>query len=99
MIDIAKQKMPQATLVNWDFSKELPDEIKNGHFDYIISTYAIHHLEDKDKINFIKMLSFLLNRTGKILLGDISFETRDQLEKCSSRSTRATIPDCERFGT
>lgn len=85
MIDIAKQKMPQATLINWDFSKGLPDEIKNHHFDYIISTYAIHHLTDKDKINFIKMLSHLLNKTGKILLGDISFETRDQLEKCKEQ--------------
>lgn len=50
MIDIAKHKMPNATLISWDFSKGLPDEIKNSHFDYIISTYAIHHLTDKEKL-------------------------------------------------
>lgn len=40
MIDIAKKKMPDALLINWDFIKGLPDEIKNHKFDYIISTYA-----------------------------------------------------------
>ncbi|MFT5875531.1 MAG: putative AdoMet-dependent methyltransferase [Clostridium sp.] len=85
MIDIAKQKMPQATLINHDFSKGLPDQIKNHHFDFIISTYAIHHLTDKEKINFIKLLFPLLNKTGMILLGDVSFETRNQLEKCKSK--------------
>lgn len=54
MIEIANQKMPNAKLINWDFSKGLPEEIKNHHFDFIISTYAIHHLSDKEKINFIK---------------------------------------------
>jgi len=82
MIDIAKQKMPQATLINWDFSKGLPDEIKKYHFDFIISTYAIHHLTDKEKINFINSLFPLLNKNGKIFLGDVSFQTRNLLEKC-----------------
>lgn len=82
MIDIAKQKMPKATLINWNFADGLPDEIKNHYFDYIISTYAIHHLTDKGKINFIKLLTLLLNKTGKIFLGDVSFETRNELEKC-----------------
>jgi putative AdoMet-dependent methyltransferase len=85
MIDIAKQKMPQATLINQDFSNGLPDEIKNHRFDFIISTYAIHHLTDKEKINFIKSLLPSLNKTGMILLGDVSFETRTQLEKCKAK--------------
>ncbi|MGH4119517.1 class I SAM-dependent methyltransferase [Clostridium sp.] len=85
MIDIAKQKMPQATLINQDFSRGLPDEIKNRRFDFIISTYAIHHLTDNEKINFIKALFPLLNKKGMILLGDVSFETRTQLEKCKAK--------------
>lgn len=85
MIDIAKKKMPLATLINCDFTKGLPEEIKNYHFDIIISTYAIHHITDKEKINFIKSLFLLLNKTGKILLGDVSFETRNELEKCKSK--------------
>jgi 2-polyprenyl-3-methyl-5-hydroxy-6-metoxy-1,4-benzoquinol methylase len=80
MIDIARQKMPNATLINWDFSKGLSDEIEKSKFDFIISTYAIHHLTDKEKISFIKLLTSLLNANGKILIGDISFETRNELE-------------------
>lgn len=85
MIDIAKQKMPNAALIKWDFSLGLPDEIKNNHFDYIISTYAIHHLTDKEKISFIKLLSSVLNEKGKILIGDVSFESRDELEKSKEK--------------
>lgn len=82
MIDIAKQKMPEAELLNWDFSRGLPDEIKNKYYDFIISTYAIHHLADTEKIDFIKALSGLLTVKGKILIGDISFEKRQELSKC-----------------
>lgn len=85
MIEIAKQKMPNATLINWDCSKGLPDEIKDHNFDYIISTYAIHHLTDKEKINFIKSLSSMLNKRGQILIGDVSFETRNELEKSKEK--------------
>lgn len=82
MIDIARQKMPQATLLNWDFSIGLPDKIRKCKFDCIISTYAIHHLTDKEKASFIKLLSSMLNKEGKMLIGDISFETRGELKKC-----------------
>ncbi|ERI92752.1 methyltransferase domain protein [Clostridiales bacterium oral taxon 876 str. F0540] len=86
MIDIARQKMPNAMLIKWDFSLGLPNELKNNSYDYIISTYAIHHLTDKEKINFIKLLSDLLNTKGKILIGDISFETRNELEKSKEKN-------------
>ena len=82
MIDIAKNKMPKAELINWDFTKGLPNEIINNNFDYIISTYAIHHLTDKNKAIFIESLLKLLNPNGKILIGDISFKTRKELNKC-----------------
>lgn len=82
MIDIVKQKMPGATLIKWDFSKGLPEEINNQRFDYIVSTYALHHLTDTEKVNFIHSLSHLLKPSGRILIGDVSFETRTELEKC-----------------
>lgn len=85
MIEIARMKMPQATLINWNFLNNLPNEIKKHNFDFIISTYAIHHLTDEEKINFIRLLSPLLTKTGKIILGDISFKTRDELERCKER--------------
>ncbi|HEY4544193.1 MAG TPA: class I SAM-dependent methyltransferase [Tissierellaceae bacterium] len=82
MIDIAKKKMPLTSLIKYDFSKGLPEEIKNNFFDFIISTYALHHLDDKEKINFIKKLKDYINEDGKIIIGDIAFETRELLEKC-----------------
>lgn len=85
MIDIARQKMPQAKLINWDFTKGLPWELKDQRFDFIISTYAIHHLTDKEKIDFIGILFPMLIKAGKILLGDVSFETRNELEKCREK--------------
>ena len=85
MIEIAKQKMPEATLIKWDFSKGLPDEITNKSFDFIISTYAIHHLRDNEKIDFINLISSLLNKGGVILIGDVSFETREELEECKEK--------------
>ena len=47
MIEIAKEKMPLAKLFQYDFFKGLPKELENIQFDYIISTYAMHHLEEK----------------------------------------------------
>lgn len=82
MIDIAKRKMPNATLINWDFASGLPIEIISNKYDNIISTYAIHHLSDEGKIEFIKSLLKLLNVNGKILIGDVSFETSQELDQC-----------------
>lgn len=82
MIDIAKKKMPNATLINWDFASGLPIEIISNKYDYIISTYAIHHLSDEGKIEFIKSLLKLLKVNGEILIGDVSFETSQELDQC-----------------
>jgi len=82
MIEIAKERMPLASLIKYDFSKGLPEEIKDNSFDYIISTYAMHHLEDDEKNQFIKKLGNYLNKDGKIIIGDIVFKTRELLERC-----------------
>lgn len=82
MLEISKEKMPLAKLVQYDFSRGLPKELENIQFDYIISTYAMHHLEDEDKIKFINKLEEYLSRDGRIIIGDIAFETRELLEQC-----------------
>lgn len=84
MIAIAKEKMPSAKLMQYDFSKGLPDSLKNVAFDYIISTYAMHHLEDKDKVNFINRLNGYLSDDGEIIIGDVAFKTRALLEQCKA---------------
>lgn len=82
MLKIAKEKMLLAKLFQYDFSKGLPKALGNIQFDYIISTYAMHHLEDKEKINFINKLDKYLSNDGKIIIGDVAFETRKLLEQC-----------------
>lgn len=82
MISIAKSKMPDANLVEWDISNGLPYEFYENKYDSIISTYTLHHLNDKDKISFMTKLQSLLKEYGKIFIGDIAFETREKLEKC-----------------
>ncbi len=84
MIEIAKEKMPLSSLIKYDFSKGLPEEIKDNSFDYIISTYAMHHLEDGEKNQFIEKLGNYLNKDGKIIIGDIAFKTRELLERCKA---------------
>lgn len=82
MISIAKSKMPNANLFECDISRGLPPEILENKYDSIISTYTLHHLTDEEKISFINNLIPILKKNGKIFIGDISFETREKLNKC-----------------
>jgi putative AdoMet-dependent methyltransferase len=82
MISIAKSKMHKANLIEWDISNGLPPEILGKKYDFIVSTYTLHHLTDEEKIAFIVKLLCLIEEDGKIFIGDISFETREKLEIC-----------------
>ena len=82
MIEIAAKKMPGAHLYEGDFSKGLCSELLEHRYDFIVSTYALHHLDDTQKVDFIKGLLPLLNDGGEILIGDVAFETRDALNRC-----------------
>lgn len=73
MIEIAKTKMPNATLIQYDFTKGLPESIINETFDFIICTYAIHHLDHPQQVTFIQKLLKLLSKDGAVLIGDIAF--------------------------
>jgi putative AdoMet-dependent methyltransferase len=86
MIAIAITKMPRANLIEWDISNGLPDEILSMKYDAIVSTYALHHLTDEAKIKFIQNLLSLLKDDGKIFIGDIAFQTRENLENCRKES-------------
>ena len=82
MLKICKEKMPFAEFMQYDFSKRLPEKIKTNKYDFIISTYAIHHLTDDEKYNLINELLELLAENGKIIIGDVSFKTKIELEEC-----------------
>ena len=82
MIELASAKMPNAHLYQGDFSKELAEPLRYHHYDYIIATYSLHHLTDGQKTAFLRELMERLNAGGKILIGDVAFETRAELNKC-----------------
>lgn len=82
MIGIAREKMKNALLIQHDISAGLPKELEEKRFGFIVSTYAIHHLSDEQKVPVLRSLLDHLTPGGAILLGDISFETRADLDAC-----------------
>lgn len=82
MLRIASLKMPAANLLQWDFSLGIPPVLSNQTFEFIISTYALHHVTDDVKVELISSLLSLLETNGTILIGDVCFRTREGLLLC-----------------
>lgn len=82
MIEIAKEKIPQGLFICHDFSGGVPEQVKKMSFDFIISTYAIHHLTAIQKQKLLTQLVKLLKEGGEIILGDVLFESRTSMEEC-----------------
>lgn len=86
MVEIAQNKMPNSKLYNGDFSKGLVKDLKEIKYDAIIATYSLHHLTDTQKVEFINNeLIPLLKDNGIIYIGDIAFETRNELQQCKNK--------------
>lgn len=84
MIALAQEKMPGATLVQGDFTRGLPESLRDGTYDFIVATYSLHHLSDAAKADFIHQLLACLRPGGKLLVGDVAFATRAQLDACAA---------------
>ncbi len=96
MLEIARGKMPDAKLSAFDFVHGLPPEFSGQKYDFIICTYAIHHLTDERKIAFIKtLLEGNLNVGGKMLIGDVAFENLADMANCKAEN--AAIWDDDEF--
>ena len=55
-------------------------------YDYIVATYSLHHLTDDQKKDFFLELRNHLKKNGKIIIGDVAFETRKDLEQCKLKA-------------
>lgn len=82
MIELAKAKMPEASLYQGDFSKGLAEELLRHRYDAVIATYSLHHLSDAEKLQLIQKVLPLLRDGGWLYIGDVAFETRAELERC-----------------
>lgn len=86
MIELASEKMPGAKLYQQDFSEGLAEPLLQQKYDFIVATYALHHLTDEQKVAFLRILLSVLKDNGKILIGDVAFENRKLLEQCCEES-------------
>jgi putative AdoMet-dependent methyltransferase len=84
MLAQAKRKIPDGDFYQVDFSQPLPEVVTRQKYNCIISTYALHHLVGEKKVNFISQLHQLLAENGKIIVGDIGFETQKAFDQCQS---------------
>lgn len=84
MIELAKEKMPAAHLYQGDFSRGLVPPLTANTYDFIIATYSLHHLTDQQKITFLRFLQERLAPSGAILVGDVAFASRADLERCKA---------------
>ena len=82
MLELASEKMPDAQLYQGDFTTGLVEPLRDRRYDYIVATYSLHHLTDAQKVVFLSALRGCLNENGKILIGDVAFETRGALNRC-----------------
>lgn len=85
MLKQARLRMPQATFIVSDFSAGFPQELAKRSYDSIVMTYAFHHLTYEKQVAFLCSLVPHLRSNGKILIGDIAFETQSDLESCQKR--------------
>ena len=80
MLEIFKDKIAELGLSK-NISLEVQDaenlDFKNGNFDIIASTVAMHHV--KDKYPVIKKIYDLLKEGGRFLIGDIDMDTTGDL--------------------
>ncbi|UJL47537.1 class I SAM-dependent methyltransferase [Virgibacillus sp. NKC19-16] len=71
MLEIAAEKLPELTLLEGDFLN-FPDA---GSIETIVSTYAFHHLTDREKDTAIRQFAEMLPENGKIVFGDTMFKS------------------------
>jgi putative AdoMet-dependent methyltransferase len=84
MLQIARQSMPKAKLISADFASAMPKEINGRGFDFIVMTYAFHHIPYHQQASFLSKLSGYLNADGQILIGDILFPSQQAMQACQA---------------
>ncbi|UHA71857.1 MerR family transcriptional regulator [Paenibacillus sp. 481] len=74
MLERCQQKWPHIRLLQGNFLK-LP--LLDETFDFIVSTYALHHLTDDQKLIAFEEMNRLLLAGGRIVIADLMFENEE----------------------
>jgi putative AdoMet-dependent methyltransferase len=80
MLTKAKQHHPSLRLVQADLLADLPEALPDS-FDAIVSAYVLHEFSLRQKVTILQRAAKHLARGGKIVVGDIAFETEGMLEQ------------------
>lgn len=78
--------MPEGCFYKFDFNEGIPSDLLDKRFDYIVSSYAIHHVNNDAKVNFILQLKNIFKYNGKIIIADVAFETQEDHDNCKKSS-------------
>lgn len=80
MIAIAKERMPEASLIQADFAEGIPKVFEDVSWDSVVMTYSIHHLDLSAQVALIQSLMSRLNPGGSIVIGDVSTATETEMD-------------------
>jgi len=78
MLETAQEKLPSAHFVCADLTTGIPQEVA-GPFDVILSAYTFHEFDTPTKLRLVARLVDRLREGGRLLIGDVAFETADAL--------------------
>ena len=74
MLARARQNVPEAQFSQLDLLGDWGD-LETRRFDAVVSAYVLHEFDLETKLELLTRLTRLLELGGKIVIGDISFET------------------------
>ena len=86
MLDKARAKVPQVTLVQMDLLQDIwPGELAQGRFDRIVSTYVFHEFDLATKVRLLERLTRdHLVAQGRIVVGDVAFPSLHALQQAGA---------------
>jgi len=85
MLKTARLNMPKAEIIQADFAAGFPNQLERRRFDFIVMTYAFHHIPYPHQASFLSGLLRFLNPEGRILIGDILFRDQKHLRALQER--------------
>ncbi|MGB2982488.1 MAG: class I SAM-dependent methyltransferase [Candidatus Bipolaricaulia bacterium] len=80
MLAVARKKLPQMHLVRADLLAGWPSNLPE-RFDRIVSAYVLHEFDLETKLRLIADFVAHLSESGRLVVGDIAFETQARQEE------------------